>query len=482
MKKKFDWKDFLKKLAILGIPVALQNLLSTTGSMVDTIMIAVLGEKTVGAIGLCSQFSSLMFSCYWGFVGGGMLFMAQYWGAKDIDGMDRSYGLTWTCMMFVATVFGLSAVLFPETVMKIYTDKENIRAIGVPYLRIVGFAYPLMVFSMAASAFLRSTERVRIPLVASIVSVLTNVLFNFLLIEGRFGCPALGVRGAAIATVIGAAANLIVIMVAAKFSHYPYLFQFRKHFRWDIPHTKEFFRKCFPVICNELSMGVANMIISIVLGRQSEEAIAAVAVFGTLEGLFIGFFEGFSNSASILVGKEVGAGNLDTAYERAKRLCYCCGTGILIICLILLCIQTPVLTALGLSGESLRLGKGMMMIFSVIIVIRMMNWVQNDTYRSAGDAVTGTVLEITFMYFFVLPVLLLAAFAWKLPFLMIFACRYLDEPIRFVLMQVHMYSGKWVRPVTPEGQAVLPAFRKARGMAEGEKISLISTLLRVVRK
>ena len=88
--QKYDWSFFLKHIAIIAIPVALQNLLTTTGSMVDTMMLASLGEQTVGAVGLCAQFSSLMFAGYWGFVGGGMMFFSQYWGARDEDGITRS--------------------------------------------------------------------------------------------------------------------------------------------------------------------------------------------------------------------------------------------------------------------------------------------------------------------------------------------------------------------------------------------------------
>lgn len=160
-KTRFAWKQFLKNLAIIAIPVALQNMLTTTGSMIDTMMIAPLGETTVGAVGLCAQFSSLMFAGYWGFFGGGMLFFSQYWGAQDDDGIDHSYGLTLTCMMIVGLTFGAFAIFAPETVMKLYTDKENIQVIGAEYLRIIGFGYPVQVFSMAMSALLRSTERVR---------------------------------------------------------------------------------------------------------------------------------------------------------------------------------------------------------------------------------------------------------------------------------------------------------------------------------
>ncbi|MBP3656019.1 MAG: MATE family efflux transporter [Clostridia bacterium] len=458
----FPWKEFLRSVAVIAIPVALQNLLTTTGSMVDTMMIASLGETTVGAVGLCAQFSSLMFSGYWGFVGGGMLFFSQYYGAKDDDGIDRSYGITLFFMMLVAALFACMALLFPQWVMRVYTDKTSIQAIGVSYLRIVGFAYPLQILSMAMSALLRSTERVRIPFYAAVASVLTNIVFNWLLIYGRFGLPAMGVRGAALSTVFAAVVNASVVLILARMQGYPYLFHFRRHFRWTRSALKLYFLRCFPIICNEVMIGVANMIINMVLGRQSEQAIAATAVFRTLEGLIIGFFSGFSNASSVLVGTCVGSGELETAYERAKRMVFLCGGCIFIVCLVILGAHQPILTAMSLSGESLRIGRGMLIIYCVAAVIRLCNWTQNDTYRSAGDATTGTVMEIIFMYLLVLPCVCTAGLVFKAPYLAIFACCYMDEPIRFVLMQRHMYSGRWVRPVTEEGLAALPAFMQAR--------------------
>jgi len=458
----FNWREFIRAVAVIAIPVALQNLLTTTGSMVDTMMIAPLGETTVGAIGLCAQFTSLMFSGYWGFVGGGMLFFAQYYGAKDEDGIDRSYGITLSFMMAVAALFACLAIFAPHWVMQVYTDKEAIREIGVKYLRVVGFAYPLQIFSMAMSALLRSTERVKIPLYASVASVFTNIALNYVFIYGKLGLPAMGVQGAALATVCAAAVNAGLIFILAKIQGYPYLFHFKKHFRWTKAALKLYLLRCFPIICNEVLIGVANMIINMVIGRQSEQAIAATAVFRTLEGFVIGFFSGFSNAASVLVGTCVGAGKLDTAYERAKRLVYLCAGCIFVVCLVLIAIHSPLLTAMSLSGESFSICFGMLLIYCIAAVIRMCNWAQNDTYRSAGDATTGTVLEIVFMYLMVLPCVCLSGLVWKAPFLAIFACCYIDEPIRFVLMQRHMYSGKWVRPVTKEGQAALPAFREAR--------------------
>ena len=460
--RSFPWADFLKKVAVIAVPVALQNLLTTTGSMIDTMMIASLGNTEVGAVGLCAQFSSLMFSGYWGFVGGGMLFFSQYWGAKDDDGINRSYGLTLTCMMAVGFLFCALATLCPGAVMRLYTDKQEIQAIGVEYLRIVGFSYPLMVLSMAMASLLRCTEQVRLPLYGSITAVATNIFLNWVLIFGHFGLPAMGVRGAALATLIAQCVNLIVVVALARAKGHPYLLAVSRHFRWDGALIRAYFRKCFPILCNEVLIGVGNMVINIVLGRQSTEAIAAIAVFRTLEGLVIGFFAGFSNAASVLVGTKVGAGELDTAYKRAWRLVYLCQSFIGLIGVLLIALHTPILTLMGMRGASFSIAFGLICIYAAASLIRMGNWTQNDTFRAAGDATYGTVLEIVFMWAMVLPCVWVTGMVLHLPTLLVFACCYVDEPIRYVLMQRHLFNGKWIKPVTPEGRAALAGWKPER--------------------
>ncbi|MBR4343730.1 MAG: MATE family efflux transporter [Lachnospiraceae bacterium] len=461
-KEPFNWKEFIKQICVIAIPVALQNLLTTTGSMVDTMMISSLGQNELGAVGLCAQFSSLMFSGYWGFVGGGMLFISQFWGAKDNDGVNRAYGLTLTCMMIVATIFCGMAVLFPENVMQLYTDKADIQAIGVDYLRIVGFSYILMVFSMAMAVLLRCTERVRIPLYGSIVSVGMNIFFNWVLIFGNLGFPEMGVKGAALATVIAQCCNIAVIIILAKKNKHPFLFAFKSHFSGRKGLTSEYFKKCFPIIMNEVLIGVGNMMINIVMGRQTNDAIAALALFRTIEGLIIGFFAGFSNASSILVGKEVGAGNLETAYKRAWRIVYLCQGFIAIVGVLLILLHSPILTLANLEGESFTIGTQFIIIFAIFAIIRMGNWTQNDTFRSAGEAVYGTVLEIAFMWLMVVPAVWISGMVIGAPTFVVFICCYIDEPIRYVLMQIHLHNGKWVKPVTPEGRAALKEFRARR--------------------
>jgi putative MATE family efflux protein len=461
-KNRFEYRSFLKSVAAIAIPVALQNLLTTTGSMVDTMMIAPLGELSVGAVGLCAQFASLLFSCYWGFTSGGVLFFSQYWGAKDEEGINRSYGMTLSFMVLFGMIFSALALLAPEWVMRVYTDKESLHSIGVGYLRIVAFAYPLQILAMAMSALLRSTERVKIPLIGAIGSVATNILLNDLLIYGHGGFPALGIRGAALATVCAAAVNVLIIAVLARKDGHPYVFAFQKHFRWKGAALAAYFQKCFPIICNELLLGVGNMALNIVLGRQSEQAIAALAVFRTLEGFVIGFYAGFSSSTSILVGAQVGAGRLQVAYERAKKLLILCGCFIFLSCLFLLAVHRPLLTRMGLRGEAYQIGLQMLIVYCAAAVVRMSNWTMNNTFRSAGDPTFGTIMEISFMYAMVLPCVYAAGMMIKAPFLVVFLCCYIDEPIRLFIMYRHLRSGKWIRPVTEAGRTALPAFLKSR--------------------
>ncbi len=278
------------------------------------------------------------------------LFLAVL-GAKDDDGITRSYGLTLLFMLSVGLLFACLALFAPEFVMRVYTDKPEIQKIGVSYLRIVGLAYPLQVLAMAMSALLRSIEQVRIPLYGGIASVIANCFFNYLFIFGKFGLPCMGAAGAAIGTVMAGIVNLLVLVGFILYKKIPYVLEVSKHFRWSRMAVKKYLEKCFPIICNEVLIGVGNMLINVVLGRQTEQAIAAVAVFRTMEGLIIAFFSGFSNAASVLVGKEVGAGNHETAFQRAKRLVYLCSGIIGVACLTLILVHDPLLHAMGFPAS-----------------------------------------------------------------------------------------------------------------------------------
>ena len=461
---KTSLRRLISLIAVIALPVALQNLLTTTGTMIDTMMIASLGEKSVGAVGLCAQYSNLMYAGYWGFVGGGMLFFSQFWGAGNEKDICHSYGMTVCFMMISGVVCGSLAVFRPDLIMKLYTGQPKIREIGIQYLRIVGFSFPLQVIATAMSALLRSVERVRLPLYGGIAGVICNCTCNYILIFGKLGFPAMGVRGAAVGTVIASLVNVLVILIGSKVRHLPFILEFREHFRWNRALLSEYLRKSFPILMNEVFIGIGNMMVAVVLGHQIPEAIAATAVLRTLEGLIVGFFAGFSNAASVVVGKEVGAGSHEEAFSRAWRLIYLCMGMIGIVDIALLAVHTPLLHAMGMSGKSFQLATGMLIIFSVVALIRMANWCMNDTFRSGGDSRFGSVMELTFMFLMVQPVIHIANDLFHVPFLLLFALCYVDEPIRFFIMQRHMYSAGWIKPVSEEGKKTIGSFRKKYGV------------------
>lgn len=469
-KKKFNWPNFLKVLLALAVPVALQNLLTTTGSMVDTMMLATLGETTVGAIGLCAQFSSLFFSGYWGFIGGGTLFVAQYWGAKDDDGIRKSYGITMSLVLGVGIIFGILATRFPEFVMGIYTDKEAFQQIGISYLRIVGFSYPLQSITVVISMLLRSTEHVKIPLIGGIASVCANCFFNYIFIFGKFGAPAMGASGAAIGTIIASFVNLAVLIIFVIINKIPYVLELHRCFNWNKDFIILYFKRCFPILCNEGAMGVSTMLINVVLGRQSAPAIAAVAIYRTIEGIVIAFFSGFSSAAAVLVGKSVGAGKHEDAQEKTIRIVYLTSGIIFVVCSFIMIFHTPLFTMLGLSGESFEICTVMCMIYCVVAVIRMGNWQHNDCFRAGGDPAFGTIMEITFMYLLVLPCVYISHFVFHAPFYLVFILVYCDEPIRYIIMERHLYSRKWIQPVSDMGLATVDAFRQKYNVKMGYPI------------
>jgi len=158
----------------------------------------------------------------------------------------------------------------------------------------------------------------------------------------------------------------------------------------------------------------------------------------------------------------VGAGRLHTAFGRAWRLVYLCQGFIALLGTVLVALHTPILNLMGMRGESFRLAFGMILIYLAYGIIRMGNWTQNDTFRAAGDATYGTVLEIVFMWGMVLPLVCVSGLVLKWPTLAVFALCYADEPIRYILMQVHLHRGKWIRPVTPEGQRALRDWKPDR--------------------
>lgn len=458
--EKITWSSFLKLMMAIAFPVALQNLLSTTAGMVDTIMIGSMGELAVAAVGICSQISSLFFSCYWGFAGGAMLFFAQYWGARNERGINQTFGVTFIFMTIVGTLFSVTAITNPEFMLGIYTDKQNIIRMGAPYIRIVGWAYPLQVFAVLVSFFMRATERVKAPLFCSVVSLVVNFVLNWVLIYGRFGAPKMGVAGAAVGTLASGVVNLLLLVIFLLVSRCEVRLRLREMFGFQKEFLGAYLSKCLPILANEMLYGVGQMIINIVIGHQDESAIAAMAAFRVCEGFVYAFFGGLSNAASVVIGKEVGAGHLPKAYNYGRKSSLFCPMVTFGVVGIITLFNRPILGLFGLGGVAMEYGKYMLLIYLVFGSIRTCNYIMNESYRAGGEAVFGTVLEVSCLFAISVPATWISGMVLHLPFLAVFTFVYTDEIIRLLVETRYTASGRWIKPVTEQGTRALPEFRE----------------------
>ncbi len=457
---KITWKYFISILFSIAFPIALQNLLSTTASMVDTIMIGSQGELAVAAVGICSQISSLFFSCYWGFASGAILFFAQYWGAKNEKGINQTFGITLLFMCIVSAFFSAVAISNPEWMLSIYTDKQEIIEMGAPYIRIVGFAYPLQVLAVLFSFFLRATERVKPPLISSIVALLVNFCLNWVLIHGYYGFPRMGVAGAAVGTLASGIVNLLILVIYTLQAKCEIRLHLSELFSFNAGFMRSYLVKSFPIMCNELFYGVGQMIINIVIGHQDASAIAAMAAFRVCEGFVYAFFGGLSNASSVVIGKEVGSGQPMRAYQFAWKSIITCPAITFVIVLTCTLFNRPLLGLFGLGDTALAYGKYMLLIYMIFGTIRTCNYIQNEGYRAAGESVFGTVLEITCLFLISVPATWIAGMNLHLPFLAVFSFVYTDEILRLIVELRYTSTGKWIKPVTEQGQAAIPAFRE----------------------
>lgn len=476
MRNIFGDRAFLKSVIRIGLPIALQNLLVNASTMIDTMMVgsygrslgAAYGDIILSAVGLGSQYASLFFSAFFGFTSGGIVFFCQFWGARDEQGIRRAYGLATSCMLVVALLMGGAALLAPGFVLGIYTDKSEIIQVGIPYLRLVGLYFPLQALGMAMSALLRSTERVKLPLLASIFSQVTNVVINWLLIFGKFGLPELGVTGAAVGTLAGGLVYVVILYVYCILDRNTLILRVKEHYRWTRAFVRLYFTKCAPILANEILYGVGQLMINIVMGRQPEAGIAAMTVFRSIERLIFAFFSGFTNASAVIVGKHIGAGEPAEGLAAAKRFAFLCPLVTFVVCLLIVAARGPLLGLFGLTGEALAYGKVMLLIYVVAGTLRTCNYIINDTFRAGGETVYGTVVEIACLLLVTVPMVFLGGMVWHLPFLAVFALMFIDDPIRLPAMFRRLYSGRWIKPVTPEGQEAMPAFHQALVREKGE--------------
>lgn len=467
-KKYFGDMGFWRIALKLAFPVAMQNLLTSSFILVDTIMVGQLGDLPLSAVGMAGQFGWFLNMITFGMCSGAAVFISQYWGAKDTAGIRRTYGIAVVSVCLISALFFVIGLLFPEGVVRIFNREPDVVEAGAAYLRIACWSYLATGVNMVFCIVLRSTENVKLPMYVSLVTTVLNAFMDYGLIFGAFGMPEMGIRGAALATVISAWAGPVLILAVSAIQRNMLISPIKELFGFNRLSIAQYYEKATPVIINETLWGLGTLLFSVIFANLGYQYYAAVTIFRTFDNIAFVFFIGLCNASSIMVGKNVGAGHIKRAVEDSRRfvlfvsLCSVL-TGVLIIIF-----RFQLASVFNLSGsitqETLKLTASLLLVYGIELPMRNLPYILIvGTFRPGGDTKIGMKLDLLSLWLCSVPLTTLAAFVFKLPFIAVFAIMYAAEDyLKAILCVKYYFTYNWLRPVTDQGIKGLEEFYESR--------------------
>ncbi len=443
-------RGFYSSMLRLALPIAFQQLLTTCAQLVDTAMVIGLGTTETAAIGVAQRWGFLINLIIFGVSSGSSALIAQFWGARDIKKIRNTFGLAMIFSLVFGLFYTLSAMFFPTQLMSVFTDDPVLIREGAIYLRSVALYGVFCGFTMSVSITLRATEDVITPLICSIVSICTNTVLNYILIYGKFGAPKLGLRGAAIATVIAMAVQAVLIWTVAYVRKRVTRASPREIFLFDAELVRRFIKTALPVVLNEGLWAAGTNVYSMVLARMGNSNYAAYTMFNSLEQLAFIFFVGLCHACAIMVGKTIGSGQIDGAYRLAKRflkitpmLAIICGLALIVLRDVLL----GILPTSNQEPEVVATASKLLMMYGFWFPVRMFPYMFIvGIFRAGGDTKIGMLYDIVTVYFLAIPVVAVMGLVLHAPFtLTVFAIFVSEDLIKIVLCSRRFASKKWIK-------------------------------------
>lgn len=440
---------FYADLVRIALPIALQNLVVSGVNMLDTIMVGRLGTAELAAVGLANQIWFLLILMLFGVATGGGVFTAQYWGKRDIAGIRRTTGLSLVIGLGAGLAFMAGGMLVPQAILGFYSRDPEVIGLGASYLRIVAPSYPLAAISFVFSISLRGVERVRLPLVATVISLTVNAILNYVLIFGAFGAPAMGVDGAAVATVVSRLIEAAIVITGAYTQKTAVAGSLKEFTSWGSGFITRFLGIAMPVIINEIAWSVGITTYNGIFARVGTGAIAAFNVTSTVNQLAMVFFMGTANAAAVMIGSRIGAGEVDVARHWARRFAIL--SPLYGLCMSALMVPSVLLLPLlfVMDPEPLRQASIMILVMAGVFPFKIFNLhVIVGICRSGGDTRFGAFFDIFGIWGIGVPLALLGAFVLKLQPWQVFLLLNLEESTKAILGVWRVITGKWLNDVT----------------------------------
>lgn len=446
--KLFSDKEFYSKLWNLALPIALQNLMLALVAAADALMLGRVDQNTMSAVSLATQIQFIQNMVLGSIVSGIVVLGAQYWGKGDKKTINDLFCMGLRLAGIVSLLFFIGCVFFPRYLMLIFTDEEVLIQIGIRYLQIAGWSYLLTGISQCYLAIMKVTEHAAHAARVSTGAVLSNIILNAIFIYGLFGFPAMNEEGAALATLISRILELGWVVICSYRKGYIHP-RWKRLFHREVWLEKDFFRYSLPILGASLAWGIGFTSYSAFMGHLGTDATAANSVAAVVRDLVCCLCNGLASGGGILVGNELGAGELKKGKlygDRLVKLAFLTGGLSTAVMLVL----TPVIMSfVKLTPGAQKYLLGMMLIMAFYMIGRAVNTIIiNGIFAAGGDTMFDMYSLAITMWCIAVPLAAAGTFLFHWPVLVVYACTCLDEVGKIPWVLHHYRKNKWVRDLT----------------------------------
>lgn len=448
IRQKWNETPFYPKIFKLVLPIIIQNLLSAAVSSADIVMLNYVGQSAISAVSLASQYSNVLFSVFFGLGTGVTMLCAQYYGKGDYKAISIIQGIALRISLIVTILLAGLSFFFPETLMLIFTDDQELITLGAGYLRAISVAYLCWGISEIYLSALRSIGKVAISTILNVIAFGLNVLLNAVFIFGLFGAPELGAMGVGIATSLSRLVELLCCFIVSAFQKDVKL-RFRMIFVRNKILFRDFVKMSLPALANDVIWGLAFSMYSVIIGHLGSDAVAANSFvivarnFGTI------LCYGLASAGTILIGNEIGENKLQQARADASRLMKLTVISSVLGGLLILAATPFIVSYADVTDTAKHYLKYMLLINTYYVTGTAVNTALiAGVFRAGGDSKFGFICDTIDMWCYAVPLGFFAAFVLDLPVLWVYFLLCTDEFVKWPWVLKHYKSGKWLKNIT----------------------------------
>lgn len=448
LKEKVDLSEFYKSFITIGIPLMIQQLISSSLNFIDNLMIGRLGTEYIAAVGFANSVYRILDLFLFGLCSGMGVFIAQYFGKKNYEMIRRILGKMVMAGFTLAVIFSLVTFIGAEKIIGIFTKEPEVLNIGVSYIRRALFSYSFYALSFSTGFCLRAMGLTKYPMMSASIGVMTNTFFNYCLIYGNFGFPRLEEQGAAIATVIARIFELITIWTIVYKKDFNLKGKLESYLNLPKELIKEIIRVSTPVFLTEMLWILGIVSLSIAYSKLGTTQAACVQIADIITAISSILFMGISNSASVIIGHTIGKGDRNKVIIYSKKILQIAFSMGVVSLILVQALTGTIVSLYHLPLEAQVMAIRTMRAVGTFVFIKMINWtLLIGLFRAGGDTRVAFCLDIFPLWFYAVPVAFIGAY-YKIPIYILVAMADFSEFIKFLASLYRYKSLKWIKDVT----------------------------------